>query len=348
MFPEHPDGEIKMRFCGFLFKVAKHYCMDIWRHEAFGPPPNYRSDYDIQPLLDDIELSHVLSHPRHLTIEGELMLIVSMVIIMWHFAEKSDMPPLWLIAYESGMPPLTMNPLIIIIMLGVFGVIFLYRMLPKDQSIPFRLLLDPRKIRFSQDSISHRFHDGSPVKGPPKSPHPKVAVVRLAQEGRGVFWFALNNRTLFNALYNGVGKVDVVIVDKPKDWDLRFTSKYPWICTTVRGKKHTEHTGYFTPCAANLPLSAQISEEPRNVCFVVLEARNLIKPQRSETLFSMLRDFDLRIYEVTGERSYARVRVDTQDTALIKNVIKGEAKKRGRKVEIREVEDQCQFESPRD
>jgi len=151
--------------------------------------------------------------------------------------------------------------------------------------------------------------------------------------------YALNNRTLFNVAYNGVKKVRVLIVDPPSDWNVRFTGAHCGYCIEL--KAHLE--------AVVIPLSSLCSNEPRGRCFVVLEARNLIKPQRSDdSLLLLLQDFaaDIKIEEVQGARSYARIRVYCRDADLAKKIIKAIGEQRGKTVEVREVPNERRYASP--
>lgn len=235
-------------------------------------------------------------------------------------------------------------------------------------------LVDPRLIRFSQNSIRSRFHDGSLVTGPPRSEQPQIAVVAIQHEGNPYTeLFAVNNRTLFNAAYNGIDRLRVILIDKPSNWASRFTCTGGGICITVCAdlpqQQFDAYQDVLVEPLVSIPLQQQFDEyldalheplvtipasslnpyEARGICFVVLEVRDLVKPQRPETLFSILRAFsaDINIQEVEGERSYARIHVDNQDTELITN-IKAIGKQRGKKVVVREVGDLSPYDSPRD
>merc|ERR1712070_45615 len=91
----------------------------------------------------------------------------------------------------------------------------------------------PQRLRFCQDSIARTFHDGTSVFAR-RHGIPKISAC-FHHDFDGIRLFALNNRTLFNAIYTGVSEIIVNIVEKPVDWQRRFTGTKPWMCIKVRG-----------------------------------------------------------------------------------------------------------------
>jgi len=86
---------------------------------------------------------------------------------------------------------------------------------------------------------------------------------------------------------------------------------------------------------------------------VVLECQRLIaaRSNNSETLLTLLQDYSrfLNIEAYEGERSYARVRVSLQHENIVRSIIKGIAKERGKKrVTVRRIQGTLTFDSPRD
>lgn len=92
--------------------------------------------------------------------------------------------------------------------------------------------------------------------------------------------------------------------------------------------------------------------QPRQIGSVVLEVRNLIKPRRRQvdTLASLLRlRFPmLPVEEVSGERSFARVRVTFENEAAAVASIKAIAREASKQIDVREVPGTRVFDSPRD
>lgn len=174
-------------------------------------------------------------------------------------------------------------------------------------------------FKFCQDSISRCFQDGTSVfdfrEGTPQ------ILGCFHQERDGTRLFALNNRTLFNAIHTGVGSVLVTIVDKPDDWPRRFTGSRPWMCVKVRGLTFLPGVGYAEPQALRIPASAFPGGGHRSICLVMLEARNLVNPKK-DTLHSLLQEMssDLDARVVDGPRAFARVRVNEDDVPLVRSI----------------------------
>lgn len=118
-------------------------------------------------------------------------------------------------------------------------------------------------------------------------------------------------------------------------------SQEPWL----RGVRLETHT-------ITIPADAFPSSGPRPVGSVVLEVRNLIKPRRRQvdTLVSLLRlRFpDLPVEAVSGERSFARIRVSFEHEAVAVASIKAIAKESSKNIDVREVPGTRLFNSPRD
>jgi len=207
-------------------------------------------------------------------------------------------------------------------------------------------LMHTCSLRFCQDSIATRFRDGSSVYGPCRGPsHPKV-IACFHSEVDGTRLYALNNRTLFNAIHNKVSSIIVHVVDKPSDWESRFTGKKPWLCMRVR------HVGQPMSMHVKIPAEAFPPAHVASRCLIVLEARNLVHPKKNN-LWSLINDMcpELNAQAVEGDRAYARVRVAQDDEALVRCVVKAIAKTLGKKVntvDCFEVEELRRFESPRD
>lgn len=209
-----------------------------------------------------------------------------------------------------------------------------------------QLRISPRRVKFCQDSISRFFHDGTSVFDFPQD-IPKISAC-FHQEYDGTRLFALNNRTLFNAIHTNVDEIIVNIVKKPSDWPRRFTGSRPWMCVKVRGSEAPLRAYYS---AAKLPASAFPGGGHRSLCLVVLEARNLVNSKK-DTLVDLLKDMspDLDVQPVVGPRAFARVRVNESDVPLIKRMIKAIAERMGknvRAVDCFEVDGLRLYESPR-
>jgi len=104
--------------------------------------------------------------------------------------------------------------------------------------------------------------------------------------------------------------------------------------------------------AGQIPAESFPSTQIRSRCWLVLEARNLVNPQKN-TLYALLIDMcpDLNIQRFHGERDYARVRVTEDDKPLVRSAIKALAKQLGKQpksVDCFEVEGERRFDSPRD
>lgn len=101
-----------------------------------------------------------------------------------------------------------------------------------------------------------------------------------------------------------------------------------------------------------IPADAFPSSQPRPAGSVVLEVRNLIKPRRRQvdTLVSLLqlRFPALPVEPVSGERSFARIRVSCEHEAVAVASIKAIAKESGKQIDVREVPGTRLFDSPRD
>lgn len=210
--------------------------------------------------------------------------------------------------------------------------------------------IHPWRLRFSQDSISERFHNGRSVFDPCIVTHTILACFHT--ELGKTHLFAINNRTLFNALINKAEEVTVNIVEKPFDWGRRFTGQRPWMCMRVRT------TSWFRSCSASrsyvrIPSETIAPTETRSCCLVVLEVRNLVHPKNA-TFYSLIKDKcpELNVhYPVDVDKAYARVRVAEEEVPLVRSIVKAIAKDLGKKlntVSCVEVEGLRRFESPRD
>lgn len=168
----------------------------------------------------------------------------------------------------------------------------------------------------------------------------------------GIRLFALNNRTLFNAIHRNVNEVIVNIVEKPDDWPRRFTGNRHWMCIKVRRR-----TIIAKPCssemhAVRIPAPAFLGGDNRSICFVVLDVRNLVNA-RKDTLFALLKDMssELGVRAVDGPRAFARVRINEDDVPLVRSMVKAIAKRIGKQVwtvDCFEVDGMRSYESPRD
>ena len=89
----------------------------------------------------------------------------------------------------------------------------------------------PQSLRFCQNSMASRFQCGVPVetRRPRKADCHKLLACFHAVDGQ-LRSFALNNRTLFNALQNKAVLVSVKVVAPPADWERRFSGQKPWLC----------------------------------------------------------------------------------------------------------------------
>lgn len=220
-----------------------------------------------------------------------------------------------------------------------------------------RFKINPHRLKFCQDSISRFFHDGTSVfkrcEGTPK------ILACFHKELDGIRLFALNNRTLFNAIYRNLNEVIVNIIEKPEDWPRRFTGRRLWMCIEVRQRKSMAQSDRVEPhcgwpdAALRIPDTAfPGGEEHRSICFVVLEVRNLVNPRKKDTLFALLKDMssDLDVRAVEGPRAYARVRINENDVPLVRSMVKAIAERMGKQVwtvECVEVEDMRLYDSPR-
>jgi len=207
------------------------------------------------------------------------------------------------------------------------------------------LWVRPQRLKFCQDSISRNFYDGTSV-FKPRHGIPKISAC-FHWESDGLRLFALNNRTLFNAMYTDVSTVLVSIVEKPDDWLRRFTGRRPWMCMKVRGPT-------CTPDALRIPATAFPGPGggQQSICLVVLEVRNLVNA-KTETFLNLLKDMssDLDARHVEGPRSFARVRVNESDVPLVRSMVKALAERKGknvRTVDCIEVQGMRRYESPRD
>jgi len=106
------------------------------------------------------------------------------------------------------------------------------------------------------------------------------------------------------------------------------------------------------PDAVRIPAQSFPTSEPRSVCFVVLEVKNLVNPKNRLSFYSLLKDMapdlDIRPFD---ERSKFRVRVNEDDVELIQSMAKAIAERRGKNVRgVRcvEIEGLHEYESPRD
>lgn len=208
--------------------------------------------------------------------------------------------------------------------------------------------LHPWHLRFSQDSISERFHNGRSVFDPCIETHTILACFHT--EAGKTHLFAINNRTLFNALINKVNEVTVNIVEKPFDWERRFTGQTPWMCMRVRT------TSWIRRCSASyvrIPSETIAPMGTRSCCLVVLEVRNLVNPKNA-TFYSLIKDKcpELNVQDpIDVDKAYARVRVAEEEVPLVRSIVKAIAKDLGKKlntVSCVEVEGLRRFESPRD
>lgn len=99
---------------------------------------------------------------------------------------------------------------------------------------------------------------------------------------------------------NGVGEVIVNVVEKPDDWERRFTGRRPWRHVNVRGLNYSPRVGHFEQRTFRIPAAAFPGGEGRSVCLVVIEVRNLVKPSK-DTLHALLKsmspELDARVVE---------------------------------------------------
>lgn len=208
----------------------------------------------------------------------------------------------------------------------------------------------PHTLKFCQDSISRVFYDRSSVFDL-RQGTPRILACFHSEHGETRL-FALNSRTLFNAIINNINDVLVNIVEKPADWPRRFTASCPWMCVKVRGLH--SHGLQAESASLRIPASAFPGQSRQRVCFVVLEVRNLISPSPdTATFYDMLKDMspDLDVHPYDGQRSFARVGVSEDDVALVRSMAKGIAARMGKNVRVwdcKEVQGLRWYESPRD
>jgi hypothetical protein len=218
--------------------------------------------------------------------------------------------------------------------------------------------IHPWRLRFSQDSISERFHNGCSVFDPCIVTHTILACFHT--EAGKTHLFAINNRTLFNALINKVKEVTVNIVEKPFDWERRFTGQKPWMCMQVRTTSWirtctTSSIGFESASGSyvRIPAETIAPRETRSCCLVVLEVRKLVNPKNT-TFYSLIKDKcpELNVQDpIDIDKAYARVRVAEEEVPLVRSIVKAIAKDLGKKlktVSCVEVEGLRRFESPRD
>jgi len=213
-----------------------------------------------------------------------------------------------------------------------------------------QLRVSPRRLRFCQDSVSRAFHDGTSVFDR-RQGTPKISACFYEEVG-GTRLFALNNRTLFNAIHTGLDEIIVNIVQKPEDWLRRFTASPPWMCMKVRGLNFIPPVGYVERQALRIPAAAFPGNGQQSICLVVLEVRNLVNSNK-DTLYDLLKDMssDLDARCVDGPHAFARVRVKEDDVPLIRSMVKAIAERKGknvRAVDCSEVQGMRLYESPRD
>jgi len=179
--------------------------------------------------------------------------------------------------------------------------------------------MSPHRLKFCQNSISAQFQDGTSVFAP------RCGIPKVLACFHGVRLFALNNRTLFNALRNDVEPVIVTVVEKPSDWHLRFSGKRPWMCMKVRLGVQLRSAPFI-----KIPVESFPSPQASSPCWLLLEAPNLVNPKK-RTFYDLLADMcpDLNIRRFQGEREYARVRVIEDDQPLVRSAIKALAKQLG-------------------
>lgn len=223
---------------------------------------------------------------------------------------------------------------------------------PQTQTIvPTSIQVNPNRLRFCQDSISEIFRDGSSVFRNCKDMPTILACFH--EEADGMRLFALNNRTLFNAIVNDVKVVDVNIVEKPFDWEDRFTGRWPWMCIWVRRPMVIKQCALSSGSKVRIPAETITPTPSSSRCSIVLEARNLINPKK-KNLTALIKEKcpDLDVQEpVDVERAYARVRVAEEDVPLVQCIVKAIAKDLGKNpntVSCDEVSEKLRrFNSPR-
>jgi len=108
----------------------------------------------------------------------------------------------------------------------------------------------------------------------------------------------------------------------------------------------------FSAPFVKIPAESFPSTHAPSRCWLVLESRNLVNPQKN-THYGLLTDMcaDLNIQRFHGERDYTRVRVTEDDKPLVRSAIKALAKqlcKQPKTVDCFEVEGERRFDSPRD
>lgn len=207
-------------------------------------------------------------------------------------------------------------------------------------------LMSPCHLGYCQDSVATCFRDGRDITTRLSS----YSVIACYDYDHDGVLLALNNRTLYSALYNGIEEIAVVIVKKPSDWDRRFTAEPPYAFVHVRPR--------ITPhalSALELPAAVFPGAEPSGPTgLMVLEVDKLInrrnRDNQESSLTNLLKKYcpQLHLEEVDGERSYARVRIRMEDEALIREVLKAIGRERGKRgMSIRVVKGSQIFESPR-
>lgn len=225
-----------------------------------------------------------------------------------------------------------------------------------ERLVGMQLRTSPHKLKFCQDSILRFFRDGTSVFDLRRGT-PKIVACFHSQDG-DTRLFALNNRTLFNAIYNDISAVLVNIIEKPAEWPTRFTGRRPWMCTKVRGLRSGSHARELQDDFSDaliIPSAVFPGQQRRSVCFVVAEVCGLVKPNpNGDTFYRLLShmspDLDIRPYEEDA-RSFVRVWVNEDDVPLVRNMARAIAESGGmnvRNVRCREVPGLRRYESPRD
>lgn len=214
--------------------------------------------------------------------------------------------------------------------------------------------ISPCRLLFSQDSIAETFRDGSSFFLPLRQHN----ILACFHECSGVHLFALNNRTLFNALHNNISTVFVTIVDRPRDWHRRFTGKPPWTCVHVRRSVIRNCTsssvgisGQFVRIPAE-SVPFPMTPAPSHQRWVLLEVKKLVNPT-TDTFYELLNEMcpDLDIKPCEGDKQHVRVWATTEAMPLVQTAVKALAKKVGRQprtVYCVQVPGMQRFDSPRD
>eukprot|EP00929_Paragymnodinium_shiwhaense_P069327 TRINITY_DN34976_c0_g1_i1.p1 TRINITY_DN34976_c0_g1~~TRINITY_DN34976_c0_g1_i1.p1 ORF type:complete len:333 (-),score=19.39 TRINITY_DN34976_c0_g1_i1:31-885(-) len=195
------------------------------------------------------------------------------------------------------------------------------------------LAIDPRHLKYSQDSIKRQFLHG-PSAGKDVHTridcHPLKACVKYRIEAcfhcvdGKIHLFAINNRTLFNAKYNKVPLVLLTIKHCPGDWSSRFTAQPPYKDIFVRGRGSLPHE----PSSARSRLFARRATATREDLpqgEVRLCVMNLIKEGDGETVIGLLKQHelsrDINVQKVEGDHAEISIRVSRASEDIVCSII---------------------------